>query len=269
MVHHMRLCPEPFGKIKTGQKTIELRLWDEKRQRITVGDSIVFTNMDDGEQLQATVTQLYRFADFTQLFQALPLLRCGYTAETVEAAKPLDMEQYYSVAEQKRYGVVGIELSAVMPVQEVTVCPMGPQHIAALAALEQQCFAEPWSAEGLAEELDNPHAVFLAAEAGGEPVGYVGMHHVGDEGFITNVAVFPAARRRGVARALLEALAAYGRQHALYRLTLEVRVSNAPAIALYEGLGWRRDGVRPRFYSHPTEDGAIYSYYFPTEESEQ
>lgn len=149
---------------------------------------------------------------------------------------------------------------------QITVCAMAAHHIAALADLEQQCFSQPWSAEGLAEELRNPHAVFLVAEADRETVGYVGMHHVGDEGFITNVAVSAAARRQGVARALLHALVDYGRQHNLYRLTLEVRVSNMPAITLYESLGWKRDGVRPGFYSYPVEDGAVYSYYLSSAE---
>jgi ribosomal-protein-alanine N-acetyltransferase len=88
------------------------------------------------------------------------------------------------------------------------------------------------------------------------------MHHVLDEGFITNVAVSPEARRRGVARALLADLAAYGREHSLYRITLEVRVGNAPARTLYESEGYRLDGVRPGFYRAPAEDAAIYSLYF-------
>ena len=144
----------------------------------------------------------------------------------------------------------------------MTIVPMAQSHIAAIAAIEQACFSEPWSAAALAEELDNPPAVFLAAVEGESVLGYVGMHHVVDEGFITNVAVAPDARRRGVARALLAALAAYGREHALYRITLEVRVGNTPARALYEGEGYVLDGVRPKFYSHPTEDAAIYSLYF-------
>ena len=135
-------------------------------------------------------------------------------------------------------------------------------HIDALAALERACFAEPWSEAGLVEELTNPAAVFRVAVEGDTVLGYVGMHHLVDEGFITNVAVYPAARRRGVARALLAELAAYGTSHGLYRITLEVRVSNAPAITLYEGAGYVRDGVRPAFYRAPTEDAAIYSLYF-------
>ena len=142
------------------------------------------------------------------------------------------------------------------------IIPMTAAHVASLAQLEQTCFSTPWSAEGLAEELTNPHAVFRVAVEGDAVLGYVGMHHLLDEGFITNVAVFPAARRRGVARALLADLAQYAAAHNLYRITLEVRVSNVAAITLYEGAGYVRDGVRPAFYRDPTEDAAIYSLYF-------
>ena len=117
-------------------------------------------------------------------------------------------------------------------------------------------------AKALAEELDNPHAVFRVAVEGDSLLGYVGMHHLVDEGFITNVAVSPAARRRGVARALLAHLADYGRAHTLYRVTLEVRVGNTPARTLYESEGYTLDGIRPGFYRDPAEDAAIYSLYF-------
>ena len=143
------------------------------------------------------------------------------------------------------------------------IVPMTRAHIDALAELERVCFSTPWSADSLAEELDNAHAVFrVAVDDAGNLLGYVGMHHLLDEGFITNVAVFPTARRQGVARALLADLTAYGTAHSLYRITLEVRVSNVPAITLYESLGYVRDGVRPGFYRDPTEDAAIYSLYF-------
>ena len=145
----------------------------------------------------------------------------------------------------------------------MTVVPMTAAHVGAVAELEQACFAAPWSAAALAEELDNPLAVFrVAVDAAGQVLGYLGLHHVGDEGFVTNVAVAPAARRQGVAAALLAHMAAYATAHSLYRITLEVRVSNTAAIALYEGAGYVRDGVRPGFYRSPTEDAAIYSRYF-------
>ena len=143
------------------------------------------------------------------------------------------------------------------------IVPMEACHLSALAALERASFSTPWSEAALEEELHNPHAVFrVALDDGGNVIGYVGMHHLVDEGFITNVAVDPAVRRQGVARGLLVALAAYGAERGLYRITLEVRVSNTAAIALYEGAGYVKDGVRPGFYSHPTEDAAIYSLYF-------
>ncbi len=143
------------------------------------------------------------------------------------------------------------------------IVPMTRAHIDALAELERVCFSTPWSADSLAEELDSPHAVFrVAVDDADNLLGYVGMHHLLDEGFITNVAVFPTARRQGVARALLADLTAYGAAHNLYRITLEVRVSNIPAITLYESLGYVQDGVRPGFYREPTEDAGIYSLYF-------
>ena len=146
---------------------------------------------------------------------------------------------------------------------EVSVTPMTAAHVEAVARLEQACFSAPWSAASLTEELANPLAVFrVAVDGDGQVLGYMGMHHIGDEGFVTNVAVAPAARRRGVAAALLSYMADYAAEHRLYRITLEVRVSNTAAISLYEGAGYVRDGVRPAFYSHPTEDAAIYSLYF-------
>ncbi len=111
MIHEMKLHPEPFGMIQTGEKTIELRLWDEKRRKIQPGDTIVFTNNASGEVLSATVLALHRFCSFQALYASLPLLQCGYTAENVATAKAADMEQYYSAGEQATYGVVGIELS--------------------------------------------------------------------------------------------------------------------------------------------------------------
>lgn len=109
-VHEMKLRPEPFAKIKSGAKTIELRLYDEKRQKIRVGDLIIFTNTESGEQIRATVKKLHRFDSFEALYKSLPLLKCGYTPEDINTAHPSDMENYYSVEEQQKYGVVGIEL---------------------------------------------------------------------------------------------------------------------------------------------------------------
>ncbi len=109
-VHKMKLNSTPFEMIKSGEKTIELRLFDEKRQQVKVGDRILFTNIANGEMLNTAVVKLHRFDSFNELYKTLPLLQCGYTIEDVDKATPSDMEQYYSVEEQKKYGVVGIEL---------------------------------------------------------------------------------------------------------------------------------------------------------------
>ncbi len=106
----MKLHPSPFNLIKSGKKTIELRLFDEKRQQIKAGDKIVFTNTATGETLDVTVVRLHRFDSFEELYRSLPLLKCGYTEDDIDKADPSDMEEYYSAEEQKKYGVVGIEL---------------------------------------------------------------------------------------------------------------------------------------------------------------
>ena len=110
-VHSMNLHAQPYEKIKSGEKTIELRLYDEKRQVIQVGDQIVFTNTATGETLCAKVVKLHRFDSFKELYASLPLLQCGYTPEDIATATPDDMEQYYSAEKQSKYGVVGIEVS--------------------------------------------------------------------------------------------------------------------------------------------------------------
>jgi ASC-1-like (ASCH) protein len=109
-MHHMKLRPSPFERIKSGEKTIELRLYDEKRRKIRVGDVIVFENTESGETLERIVSALHRFDSFEALYEALPLLRCGYTEADVKDAHPSDMEAYYSKEEEAKYGVLGIEL---------------------------------------------------------------------------------------------------------------------------------------------------------------
>ncbi len=114
MIHKMKLNPAPFEMIKSGQKTIELRLYDEKRQLIKIGDEIVFANTVTGETLQTKVLKLHRFDSFAELYESLPLLKCGYTSDNVAMATPADMGQYYSVDEQKKYGVLGIEIKELL-----------------------------------------------------------------------------------------------------------------------------------------------------------
>ena len=109
MLHQMKLRLSPFEKIKNGRKTIELRLYDEKRQKVQVGDFIEFTCLDDVTQkLQTRVTALHRYSSFAELYAALPKEKVGYLSS--DTPDPIHMDEYYSQEDQEKYGVLGIEL---------------------------------------------------------------------------------------------------------------------------------------------------------------
>ena len=154
--------------------------------------------------------------------------------------------------------------------KQVKIVPMAAEHLDRLEQLERMCFSRPWSKKMLAEELDNQCAAFLVAV---EPetekaVGYAGLLVVADEGYITNVAVDPSCRRQGVAAQLLQVFDNFAKGNHLAFLTLELRPSNAAAIALYEGFGFREVGRRRNYYDLPKEDALILTKYY-TEEAAQ
>ena len=110
--HVMNLTPAPMQEIRTGNKTIELRLNDEKRKQISVGDTIKFINTEDSnDTLRVKVVDLFLFSSFAELYDNLPLLNCGFNEDNINTASPEDMEMYYSREKQNKYGVVGIEIS--------------------------------------------------------------------------------------------------------------------------------------------------------------
>ncbi len=108
MEHTMNLWHDPFIGIRSGKKDVEMRLHDEKRQKIQVGDTILFADADTGETMQVLVTGKRVFDNFAQLYESYDKLRIGYQPE--ETADPKDMEAYYPAEKQKNYGVVAIEL---------------------------------------------------------------------------------------------------------------------------------------------------------------
>ena len=112
--HEMHLAPSSFEKIKKGTKTIELRLYDDKRQQLRVGDIIEFVNnKNEKQRLTAEIVALMVFDSFETLYRTLPLSECGYAANEIASASPTDMNKYYSIEQQQQYGVVGIKIRLV------------------------------------------------------------------------------------------------------------------------------------------------------------
>ena len=153
----------------------------------------------------------------------------------------------------------------------VKIVPMTADHLEELEKLERICFSRPWSRKMLAEELENQCAAFLVAEdsVSGRVLGYAGLMVVADEGYTTNVAVFPEYRRQGIAAQILQVFLQFAAANHLAFLTLEVRPSNAAAIALYQGFGFEEVGRRKNYYDLPKEDALILTKYFETGEAEQ
>ncbi len=130
-------------------------------------------------------------------------------------------------------------------------------HISQIAELEKLCFSAPWSERSLRSELTNHLAYWLVALDGDRVAGYIGSQSVLGESDMMNVAVHPDYRRQGVGELLVESLIAALRADGNYQLTLEVRSGNAPAITLYEKLGFCQVGRRPHYYHNPREDALI------------
>ncbi len=138
----------------------------------------------------------------------------------------------------------------------MTVEKLTAARLCEVAELETRCFADPWSEKALELLLSDGAygAVCLQDE---QVMAYGGVLWAPDEGQITNIATHPDYRRCGMGAAILEHLIAEARARGCEQLSLEARVSNLPAIALYERYGFRKMGVRRGFYKHPTEDAYV------------
>ena len=137
------------------------------------------------------------------------------------------------------------------------ILEMNAAHVSQVAALERICFADPWSEMSIASELQNLWSYWLVALEDDRVIGYVGSQSSIDEADIMNVAVHPDFRRQGIAEALINRLVADLKERDIYALLLEVRVSNMPAITLYEKLGFSQVGRRKNYYHNPKEDALI------------
>ena len=139
----------------------------------------------------------------------------------------------------------------------IHIVPMEHHHVMQVAALEKQCFSDPWSENSVASELNNPLSLWLVAVDDENLAGYVGSQTIMNETDMMNIAVDEGYRRQGIAQLLVEALVEQLKKVESRCLTLEVRISNAPAIALYEKLGFEQVGKRPNYYRNPKEDALI------------
>lgn len=127
-----------------------------------------------------------------------------------------------------------------------------------LAGLDKLCFSEPWSYESFKKEIiENDLAIYIVAEIGKQIVGYAGIWLIMDEGHITNVAVIPEFRRKGIAKALIEVLINICESENIIAETLEVRASNEPAKNLYAQYGFKEAGIRKGYYEDNHEDAII------------
>ena len=134
---------------------------------------------------------------------------------------------------------------------------MNSSHVDQIAQLEKLCFSDPWSVNSIASELDNKLAFWLVATDEDRVAGYIGSQTVMDETDMMNVAVHPDYRRQGIAEALIVSLLENLKEQGSHSLTLEVRASNVPAIALYDKLGFAEVGRRKNYYRNPKEDALI------------
>lgn len=134
---------------------------------------------------------------------------------------------------------------------------MKKEDIREAAQIEREIFSVPWSEQSFYDAIEMEQTIFLTAEEEGRVAGYLGMYLAADEGEITNVAVHKDCRRRHIGRALLMQALTEAAERGADTIFLEVRCSNAPAIALYEQMGFKICGTRRGFYEKPREDACV------------
>lgn len=149
---------------------------------------------------------------------------------------------------------------------EYRIVDAAERHLEKLTELEKRCFSEPWTRETLRGQFkDGFHEFLVAEEANGELLGYGAMTYVLDEGSVSNVAVSPEYRRRGIGDCLIEALLEKAVTLELAFVTLEVRESNLAARELYKKHGFKDVGRRKNYYDLPREDAILMTLFLKEE----
>ena len=134
---------------------------------------------------------------------------------------------------------------------------MAAKDVEAASRIESEAFSMLWSADDFLEMVEADYAYYYVAELDGEIAGCCGIRNIAGDGEITNVVVASRHRKKGIGRKLMEYMLERAGENGIGDCTLEVRVSNQPAIRLYESLGFKGEGVRPDFYERPREDALI------------
>ena len=139
----------------------------------------------------------------------------------------------------------------------IVVREMLPEDLESVAFLEKKSFSVPWSREAIADAAESPLDQIWVLMADGKIAGYCDFRIIAGEGELMRIAVEPSLRGRGFGRKLMEVLTETARKKGVEEITLEVRVSNATAVALYKSFGFRIEAVRKRYYTNPVEDAFI------------
>ncbi|MDE6789703.1 MAG: GNAT family N-acetyltransferase [Ruminococcus sp.] len=254
MLHHMKLREAPFKKIKNGSKTIELRLNDEKRQKVQVGDFIEFSLIDNPkEKIQTRVTALHRFDRFQELYATLPKEKLGYTPSDTPSSD--HMNAYYSNEEQERYGVIGIEIEVINMIEYKIAARTDIQELTRLRIeYMKEAFNGITNEENLRlnenlpayfdKHLGKNCVAFIAKEKNcviscalliiiEKP--YSPVLKTGIVGEVTGVYTEPNYRNKGIATKLMSNMVEYAKDHNMDRIDLD---ASADGLHVYRKVGF-------------------------------
>ena len=142
------------------------------------------------------------------------------------------------------------------------ISKMQESDIDELVKIDKICFSSPWSYNSFKAELENKNSYFIVCKYNNKAIGYAGLYKILDETYISNIALLPDYRKKGIGRKLLVSLINYAQNNRASFISLEVRKSNYIAINLYKSEGFVLSGLRKNFYSSPKEDGLIMTKYF-------
>ncbi len=203
MTHIMNLESSAFLKIANGSKTIELRLNDEKRQKINIGDRIEFRCSEINSVIFAEVIKLHKFLDFEQLYKVLPLEKCGYSKNDLKSAHYTDMEKYYTKEQIEKYGALGIELQKITAIVDVKANLFDPE---VLTLLKPSVYdPTPERLKSRAEKYSADKNTFAyACKKDGIYVGIVVFRMENNTAEILDIAVNPKYRKKGIGKSLID-----------------------------------------------------------------